>query len=307
MTDRVSIAQMRLLGAFEHHHSIGAVARSLGLSQPTVSQNLSALESRLGVTLVNRGPDGSRLTEQGKTIVTWAQRLLQEADELDALLTGIGHSERARLRVAASMTIAEYLVPHWLHRTASGHPRLAHADVELAVANSEHVMELVERRSVDLGFIEGLTLRPGLRSALIGQDRLSVVVDTRHPWALREQPMPVSELLDGHLVVREPGSGTRQVFERAVRGLGYDLPSSITTMGSTSSIKTAVRGEDSRVLCLAWRSMTNSVRGRSPRCPSPSWTRRRPLRVVWVGRASRDPRISALVAAARSGSADDAR
>lgn len=303
MTEGVTVAQMRLLVAFETHSSLSEVARRLGLSQPTVSANLSKLEARLGMHLVERGSGGSHLTEQGRMVATWARGLIREADDLDALLADRGRRSRRPLRVAASMTIAEYLMPHWLLLATTEDAGLVRGDVELMVANSERVMEMVERQTVALGFIEGLTLRRGLHSASVGHDRLTVIVRPEHRWASRS-PISVDELLAGELVVREPGSGTREVLESALREAKRELPSHTVTLGSTSTIKTAVRAEDAAgvVSRLAVRDELRSGSLVEVDVAGLALTRR--LRAVWSGELDRDPRMAGLIAVARRESAE---
>jgi len=298
MSSGVTVAQMRLLSAFETHTSVSAVARELGLSQPTVSENLAKLEARLGMQLVERSATGSVLTERGRMIATWARGLIREADDLDRLLTDLGSGDRGRLRVAASMTIAEYLMPHWLLR--GGEDGAPAGDVELLVANSEHVMELVEKRGADLGFIEGLTLRPGLHSASVGRDRLTVVVGPAHRWARRTRPLSAEELAGGPLIVREPGSGTREVLERALTRAGLELPERVVTMGSTSAIKTAVRAGDAAGV-VSRLAVLDELRLRSlVQVEVEGLDLERRLRAVWVGDVRRDSRMARLIATARS-------
>lgn len=298
MRHEVTIAQLRLLAEFATESSISGVARSLGLSQPTVSQTVQAIESKLGRTLVSRTPGGSALTDDGRLVVEWGQGLLREADRFHELLENFSSTKQGRLRIAASMTIAEYLVPYWFNTMAQA--GIGRDEIELHVANSERVMEMVHARSVDAGFIEGLKLREGLRSQDIGDDRLVVVVSPAHPWADRAEGISIEELLRGQLLLRESGSGTREVFDAAVAAIGAPAPQDVATLGSTSAIKTAVRvgGAAGVISALAVRDEVEigSMRVVNVRGIEMS----RALRMVQARGAVADRRLVLLLSVARA-------
>ncbi len=102
--------------------SLNGAARQAGVSQQAVSARIAAMEAQTGVTLVHRTPRGSSLTAEGIVIAEWAARLLDVAAGLDAGIAALRADRRARLRVSASSTIAEQLLPAWLasFRAAAG-------------------------------------------------------------------------------------------------------------------------------------------------------------------------------------------
>lgn len=159
--------------------SLGAAAREHGISQPAASSRIKYLERRLGVTLLERSPQGSRLTGQGALVADWARTALDGAAALEAGIASLHNSAEARLPVAASLTIAEYLLPHWLvrfHRARSG------TAVSLTTGNSEEVAVAVLDGTVAIGFVEGPTVPPGLAAQCVGHDELTVIVFPGHPW-----------------------------------------------------------------------------------------------------------------------------
>lgn len=191
--------------------SIGAVAARAGLTQPTLSRRMSALERDLGVTLLHRTRRGTELTEIGRTVADWALTLVQAADDFDhsvAALAGRGGSD---LRLAASVTVAEHYVPVWL-----GALRQVDARVQprLSIGNSEQVAAWVRHGDVELGFVETPDLPDDLLVRRLGDDPLVVAVTPGHRWA-GEQISP-SELASEPLLLREPGSGTRGTLELAL-------------------------------------------------------------------------------------------
>lgn len=234
---RTSIASMQVIAAINEHGSISAAARALGLSQPSASAAARRLEKRVGIRLIDRGPSGAVLNETGRAVAAWAQQVIDASDEFETAIAALSASHAERIRVAASMTIAEYLAPQWLAQLAA---RRAGYDAELIVRNSHEVMELVQAGDVDLGFVEGTDVEHGLRSRVIARDELVAVVAPGHRWA-RRQAVSLEQLLEAGLVVREVGSGTRQVLERTLAAAGLVLPDHLPSLGSTAAVKAAVR------------------------------------------------------------------
>ncbi|MDT0321638.1 LysR family transcriptional regulator [Streptomyces millisiae] len=237
MSQLPDLESLRLLVLVGDVGSLSGAAARLGLAQPSASKRLSTLERRLGLVLVERTRRGSRLTDAGRAVAGWAQQVLQE---LDGLLTGaeaLRAKRDAELRVAASMTVAEYLVPGWLGELRRIRPELY---VALQVTNSEQVPELLRGGAVDLGFVESPRAPAGLRARRVAHDRLLVVVAPAHPWARRRAPLSVAELAAAPLVLRERGSGTRETLDQALRRAGAAEPRPLLELGSATAVRNAV-------------------------------------------------------------------
>jgi len=225
--------------------SLNAAAGLLGVSQQAVSARIASLERQAGVTLLERTPRGSSLTASGAVVSEWAFRLLALAGEMDAGLTALRSDVETTLRVAASLTVAEYLLPGWLVALQAGRaprhqPPVA---VELTVANTSAVAAHVEAGEADLGFVEGPTPPKGLPHRTVGHDRLVLVVAADHPWANRRDPIPVQHLAQTPLVAREHGSGTREVLAVAVKnaaGTAVELVAPALSLPTTASVRAAV-------------------------------------------------------------------
>ncbi len=224
--------------------SLNAASRELGITQQAVSARISSAEARAGVALVARTPRGSTLTPEGIVVAEWAARLLAVASELDAGLAAFRQAHNVRLRVSASLTIAEQLLPGWLVSLQERARRLGQPppEIVLTAANSETVAGQVARGTADLGFVEGPTSPTGLRSRVIGKDRLIVVVRPDHLWARRRPPLSPAELADARLVSREEGSGTRDVLTSALSAALHrkvTMPVAIA-LSSTAAVRAAV-------------------------------------------------------------------
>ncbi|MFJ9246482.1 LysR family transcriptional regulator [Streptomyces sp. NPDC101776] len=268
------LGALELLLAVARLGSLGAAAREVGITQPAASSRIRSMERQLGVALVDRSPRGSRLTDAGALVTDWARRVVEAAAAFDAGAQALRHRRDSRLRVAASMTIAEYLLPGWLLALRSQRPDTA---VSLLAGNSTTVAERLLSDEADLGFVEGLSVPPGLDSTVIAHDHLIVVTAPTHPWARRQRPVPAGELASTPLILREKGSGTRQVLDAALGGLARPL----IELSSTTAVKaSAVSGAGPAVLSELAVGEELSMR-RLVRIPVEGVTLARDLRAVW--------------------------
>jgi len=216
------LAAMEALLAVGRTGSISAAAAELGVSQQALSLRMRGVEGRVGVPLLIRSTHGSQLTAPGVVLAQWATKVLDAAAELDAGIDALRTGSRAHLRVAASLTIAEHLLPGWLvalrarQLSSSASGAGSASAVELEATNSDAVAERVLAGSADVGFVEGPHAPAGLRFKVVAHDALLVVVPPNHPWGRRRGPLSAAELAATPLVSRERGSGTRRALERAL-------------------------------------------------------------------------------------------
>ncbi|UUN25903.1 LysR family transcriptional regulator [Streptomyces sp. FIT100] len=278
LADRVpDLGALELLLAVARHGSLGRAARELGITQPAASSRVRSMERQLGVALLDRSPRGSRLTDAGALVTDWARRIVEAAEAFDAGAQALRARRDSRLRVAASMTIAEYLLPGWLIALRQERPGTA---VSLLAGNSAAVAERLLRDEADLGFVEGLAVPPGLDGTVIGHDRLVVVAAPGHPWGRRRAALPPAELAGTSLVLRERGSGTRQVLDSALAEYG-GLAEPLLELASTTAVKAAaVSGAGPAV--LSELAVTEELASRRlVRVPLEGVPLRRDLRAVW--------------------------
>jgi DNA-binding transcriptional LysR family regulator len=239
LPDRVSdLMPFDLLLSVARLGSLGLAAAEHGISQPAASTRIRRLERQLGLSLIERSPHGSRLTPDGELVAGWAQAAIDAAAALDTGVTSLRARSEGVLRVAASMTIAEYLLPGWLTALRARDPDTA---IALTAGNSTEVAAAVLDGGADLGFVESPDLPPGLVSQRVATDRLTVVVPPGHRWERRRSGITAAELAATPMVAREPGSGTRRSYEEALHaqaGLGRVSP--VAELSSTTAIKSAV-------------------------------------------------------------------
>ncbi|MCB0999548.1 MAG: hypothetical protein KDB40_09645 [Acidimicrobiales bacterium] len=194
-----------------------------------------------------------------------------------------GRSAGAPLRITASLTVAEYVVPRWLHanRTAGGPP------VELAVANSVAVVRSVVDGAAELGFVETPRRFAGVTTASVGGDRLVVVVGAGHPWSRRRSSLSPAELAATPLLCREAGSGTRDAFEAALARLELVPAAPLAVLASTTTLKAATTAGDGACVLSALAVAGELADGRLVEVPVHDFDLSREFRAVWpAGRAS---------------------
>lgn len=271
------LGALELLLAVARHGSLGRAAREIGITQPAASSRIRSMERRLGVALVDRSPRGSRLTDAGALVTDWARRVVEAAEAFDAGAQALRDRRDSRLRVAASMTIAEYLLPGWLIALRAERPDTA---VSLQAGNSAAVASRLLAGDADLGYVEGLSVPDGLNGTVVAHDRLVVVAAPSHRWARRRAPIAPAELAATPLVLREYGSGTRQVLDSALAGHG-GLAAPLLELASTTAVKAAaVSGAGPAV--LSELAVTEELTSRRlVEVPVESVDLRRALRAVW--------------------------
>ena len=276
------LATLELLVQVAELGSMGAAAERLGMTQPAASRTLARFERRCGLTLLERSPRGSRLTSHGSLMVDWSREVLAAAERMSLSAAALRREHSAQLRVAASMTVAEYLVPAWLTTFRRTHPEVG---LDLAVLNSDDVVAGVAAGRHDLGLVETTRLPGRVHSMVIGRDELWVVVPPRHPWAKRSRRVTLAELARTPLALREPGSGTRRVLEDALAEHGLAAADPAAELSSNAAVRIAT-ATGAGPAVLSEHAVRSSVTGGElVAVPLAEGPLRRELRAVWLGGA----------------------
>jgi DNA-binding transcriptional LysR family regulator len=232
----VSLRQFEVFLAVARAKSFRGAAEVLHLSQPALSQHVSELERELGARLFDRLGRRVALTEAGRVLEEHALRLfatLAGAREAIGDLRGL---KRGSLLVGASTTPGIYVLPAVIASFQERYPGIA---LNLQIANSSVIEERIRGNELDLGVVGGHALRPGEECLALGLiDELVLIVPAGHPWARRRE-VPPALLAHQRLLVREEGSATRQVAERALQRASVTLRASME-LGHTEAIKQAV-------------------------------------------------------------------
>jgi molybdate transport repressor ModE-like protein len=282
------LAELELLDAVAHHGSFTAAAAAVGLSQQAVSLRIRAMERLLGITLLTRSARGAELTGAGALLHEWSSGLLAGARDLAVAIETLRTRERAHLRIASSLTVAEHLLPTWLvifhqHQTAAGMPP---TEVEVAAINTASVLDRIRSGAAHIGFVEGTGRLKGLHARTVAEDELLIVVRPDHPWLRRRTPVPVDLLARTPLVGRETGSGSRQAFDDALAAaLPPDAPRAAPALeaSTAAAVRAAVAAGVGPAAISSLAIADDLLLGRVRVVSIDGLTVRRHLRAVWRG------------------------
>ncbi|WP_237059944.1 LysR family transcriptional regulator [Microbulbifer sediminum] len=250
---RYSLRQLEVFLACAHHENVSRAAASLNMSQSAASTALKELEQQFELRLFERTGKRLRLNELGRQLWPRAEELLERARELEQSLAV--HGDLGRLKIGATLTIGNYLAAGIMARYMAEQPG---ARVELDVANTASIAERVLSFELDLGLIEGELNHPDLEMMPWRDDELVVFCAPDHPLAAGHRALNDSDLCGATWILREPGSGTRQTFERALSGLLPQLHI-LLELQHTEAIKRAVEA-GLGISCLSRVSLTDALR-----------------------------------------------
>ena len=212
----MTLEQLRIFIAVAEKQHVTQAARELNLTQSATSAAIAALETRYDVKLFDRIGRGIALTQTGRDFLIEARAVLARARAATQVLNDLAGLKRGSLTIAASQTVANYWLPGRIQTFNMAHPGI---ELRVAIANTGQVALAVHEGSADLGFVEGDVDDATLAISKIGGDSLVVVVGMKHPWVGRTKITP-KDLLATAWVLREHGSGTRSMFEAALRKYG---------------------------------------------------------------------------------------
>lgn len=232
----MTLRQLEVFLAIARARSYRQAAEALHTSQPALSQHVRELEGELGARLFDRLSRGVALTEAGRLLEERAKRVFATLTDVREVLGELQGLQRGSLLVGASTTPGIYVLPAVIGEFRRRHPGI---ELRLQIANSRVIEEAVRAHEFDLGVVGGHGLAPGEECLAAGlADELVLIVSPRHRWARRREIAPAD--LEGQpLLVREEGSATRRVTERALEQAGARWRTSME-LDHTEAIKQAV-------------------------------------------------------------------
>jgi DNA-binding transcriptional LysR family regulator len=238
--------RLRVFRAVAEEMSFRMAAEVLHLSQPAVSQQIRALEEEAGARLFDRGGGeghGSQiaLTEAGRVLLGYAKTAAATMEEARRALAALHDEVVGELRLGASTTVAQYVLPRILGAFLRQYPQV---DLSVVSGNTERIVEAVAEERISLGIIEGPAMRREVKTERMIRDEMVLIVSPNHAWA-RAGAIAPGELAKVPLLLRERGSGSRRVVERALKKLGLPLRSLKVAMelDSTEAIISGVEAE----------------------------------------------------------------
>lgn len=219
------------------HLSFSRAAEELLLTQPAVTQQIHALEVDYGVPLFDRGGGRITLTPEGKVLLPYAEKLKALSDEAFVAVAGASGKQAGQLAIGASQTIGQYLLPNLVAGFLRENPRVI---ITATSGNSDAMLEALMAHRIHLALIEGPALRKDIHVEPFMKDHMVLVVPVNHQWADRE--IDISSLQEAPLLMREFGSGSRRVVEKALAHAGLKRKDLNTRMelDSTEGLLSAV-------------------------------------------------------------------
>lgn len=267
--------RLQVFQAVARHLSFSRAAEALGLSQPAVSKHIRRLEAELGVRLFQRLGNRVELTEAGRLLADYAQRMSGLTDEVRRVLGELEGLRGGSLRLGASTTPGLYLLPEALARFRRLYPGV---ETTLTITNSADIIRRVAAGELDLGYVGVLPRSAGLQVRPIASDAITLIVPAGHP--LTRGRVPVAGWLDREtLVVREAGSGTQQAAETMIARLALRPKARLELIGSEAVKRAVVAGVG--VAFVSRRSVMLEVKhGLVAEAPLPAPDSVRPLALV---------------------------
>lgn len=214
--------------------STTAAGKKLHIAQPSISLAISELEDYYGIKLFDRIAKRLYITEAGKKFLQYATHIVGLFEEMEREIknfdaTGI-------IRIGASITIGNYLLPGYITRFKKIHPQM---DVKVIIDNSEKIQQYILSNQIDIGLIEGIVYSPYIAEHKFRDDELVMVCGNAHPFA-NQKNVEISKLQNESFILRESGSAGREIFDSTMTSLGIKiLPAWEST--STQAIIRAVQ------------------------------------------------------------------
>lgn len=231
----LNLHHLRVFAAVVDHGGFSRAGAALRLSQPAVSRAVRELEREVGIILLDRSGRTPQLTEAGRGLHARAHELFGVEHAAERELRELRGLERGSLSVGASTTIATYLLPELLGSFHEANPAVV---LRVASANTRSVARLLLARRIDVALVEGPVTHPRLEARAWREDELILIAPPGHPLAMRRR-VSVAALSREEFLVREHGSGTRDVAERALAEQGVHVNRTMQ-LGSTEAIMQGV-------------------------------------------------------------------
>jgi len=252
---KITLRQMEVFAAVARHEQVTRAAGEVALTQAAASMALADLERQLSVRLFDRVGRRLRLSDAGRQLLPQVLGVLDRTREIEAMGRGEGAEASPMLALGASMTIGNHLLPPLLVDLRRRYPD---AEVTLDIHNTAAIEADLLAFRIDMGFVEGRVSSSRLRSLPWRDDRLCVFTAPHHPLALTRELSP-AQMRAAEWVAREPGSGTREVFDRAFASLAA-RPRIVLELQQPEAIVQAVRA-GAGLGCLPEVVLSDAFRG----------------------------------------------
>jgi DNA-binding transcriptional LysR family regulator len=230
--------QLHIFYTVAEKGSFSAAAQALHMTQPAVTMQIQSLEDYFGTKLLHRSTKKIELSEAGRTLLPHAKRSVELVRQTDEAMSAFTQMLQGRLQLGASLTIGEYVLPRMLGPFARQYPDIS---IVMKVMNTTQIMDDILKHQLNFGLIEAPVHHPDMIVEPVMQDELKLVVPAGHALADRGE-VELEDVLSYAFVLREKGSGTRQVMEDQLQKRNIDPQDMnvVMELGSTGAVKSAV-------------------------------------------------------------------
>lgn len=213
-------------------------AELLLMSQPSVSLHIKNLEKEFQTKLFQRSPKYLKITPSGEILYDRAKQMITIYEQTRQEILEQQNTIKGDLKIAASFTIGEYILPPLLLDLQNQYPEL---NLQVTIANTEEVVQSTRSHHVDIGLIEGQTNERELIVTPFLEDELFIVTSNQHPLVQKEETT-IADLQNQQWIMRENGSGTREYFNHVVRSNGLKVKSLLTISSNQGIKETLITG-----------------------------------------------------------------
>ncbi|GAB6990517.1 selenium metabolism-associated LysR family transcriptional regulator [Paenibacillus pini] len=230
--------QLHLFYTVAERGSFSAAAQVMHMTQPAVTMQIQTLEDYFGTKLFKRSTKKIELTEAGIALLPYAEKGIELVRETDVAMSSFTHMLQDRLQLGSSLTIGEYVLPRMLGPFGKLYP---HINIMMKVMNTTQIIEEITKHQLNFGLIEAPVQHADMTIEAVMQDELKLIVPVGHPLATQDE-VDLEEVIRYPFVLREKGSGTRQVMEEQLmeRGIQPQSLNTVMELGSTGAVKSAV-------------------------------------------------------------------
>lgn len=229
------------------------VGKKLYISQPSISQAIHEIEEEVGTKLFDRIGNKLFLTEEGSVYLSYIRRILNLYEEGIKTIGDISRNESGKIKIGASTTIGIYILPDIIKGFLQGHKGI---EISLSVDNTINIEKMILENEIDFAYIEGKSCFEEIVKEEIWEDELIFICSINHHWN-KKQVLTKEDIKNEKLIMREIGSGTREVVESFLENNNIDY-NIFMELGNTEAIKKSVEA-NLGISCLSVRSVYEKI------------------------------------------------
>ncbi|PWW28326.1 DNA-binding transcriptional LysR family regulator [Cytobacillus oceanisediminis] len=208
------------------------------MSQPSVSLHIKNLEKEFQTKLFHRSPKFLKITPSGEILYDRAKQMITIYEQTRQDILEQQNTIKGELKIGASFTIGEYILPPLLLDLQKNYPEL---ELQVTIGNTEEIIQSTRSHHVDIGLIEGQTNEKELTVIPFMQDELFIVSSNKHPLVHKKE-VAITDLQNEAWIMRETGSGTREYFNHFIRSNGLKVKSLLTISSNQGIKETLING-----------------------------------------------------------------